>query len=123
MDSQKHDAPPFVLTALIALSASMLCSAPARAQGNDPPSFVPNRLIVKFSPFATQNQIRGLLASTGARSQGEIPHTGVFVLQLPPEADEPALANAFSKRPEVAFAEVDVIQAPSDITPNDTYYK
>src|SRR5436190_815379 len=106
---------------IVALLAAMLtlCSAPASSDV----SFVPGRLLVKFSPRATQNQVRGLLASAGARSVGQIPQLGVHVIQLPDEADEVALANAFNRRPEVAFAELDAVVSPSDVTPNDSYYK
>jgi subtilisin family serine protease len=64
-----------------------------------------------------------MIAAAGAQDAGEIPHTGVHVLLLPNDRSEEAVARAFAQRPEVAFAELDEIRAPSDVTPNDPYFE
>lgn len=106
--------------AMLVLLCIIFLGAAASAQ--EPPPFVPGRILVQFRPDVPAQQVRYLIAAARAQWLGEIPRIGVHVLQLPPSASEVAVARAFGQRPEVVFAELDHILQPDDITPNDPYY-
>ena len=90
--------------------------------GNQPSTSVPGRILVKFKDGVSDGQARGLLAGRGALSTNVIPQIGVHIVQLPPNANEQAEANAFKGMAGVEFAQLDQILAPSAITPNDPDY-
>ena len=84
--------------------------------------FVPNRVLVKFRSNIELDNARQIIAALGARDAGTLPQLGVFVLDLPEEADEAAFANVLQHRPDVEFAELDRILAPAGLVPNDPWY-
>jgi len=84
--------------------------------------FVPGRVLVKFRSNVGLDNARQIVAALGARDDGELPATGVLVLQLPDQADEEGFANALAARPDVEFAELDRVVKPAEITPNDTWF-
>jgi thermitase len=94
----------------------------AQGQGGNAPTHVPGRILVKFKDGVSDGQARGLLAGRNALSTNVIPQLGVHIVQLPPNANEQAEANAFKGLADVEFAEVDSIVATSGIDPNDLYY-
>src|SRR4029079_6391832 len=114
----------FAKMATLSLVALGLMSQVVWAQGNggNQPSFVPGRILVKFKDGVSDGEARGLLAGRNALSTNVIPGIGVHIVQLPPNANEQAEANAFKGLEDVEFAEVDQIVAPSSIIPNDPYY-
>ena len=59
------------------------------------------------------------MRSYGARSTGEIPGTYVHIVELPPQANEQAVAHALQQLPQVEFAELDELLTPQGLTPND----
>src|ERR1051325_1009082 len=85
--------------------------------------FVPGRILVKFRADVGLDHARQIVAALGAREADLIPQIGLFVLDLPEQADEVVFANAFRHRPEIEFAELDRINRPADITPNDPWYQ
>ena len=84
--------------------------------------FVPGRVLVKFRSNIGLEHARQTIAALGAREDDLLPQLDVFVLALPEQADEAAFANALKNRPDVEFAELDTINRPADITPNDPWY-
>jgi len=84
--------------------------------------FVPGRVLVKFRSNVGLDNARQIVAALGARDDGELPATGVLVLQLPDQADEEGFANALAARPDVEFAELDRVVKPAEITPNDPWF-
>jgi thermitase len=84
--------------------------------------FVPGRVLVKFRSNVGLDHARQIVAALGARDADEMPQIGVFVLDLPEQADEKAFANALQQRVDVEFAELDRIESPSQVTPNDAMY-
>ena len=114
----------FAKIAGLSLVALGLMSQVVWAQGNsgNQPSFVPGRILVKFKDGVSDGQARGLLAGRGALSTDLIPGIGVHIVQLPPNANEQAEANAFKGLADVEFAEVDQILQPQSINPNDPFY-
>src|ERR1041385_1473175 len=89
----------------------------------EPGGFVPGRVLVKFRDNVGLDHARQIVAALGAREADLIPQIGLFVLDLPEQADEVVFANAFRHRPEIEFAELDRINRPADITPNDPWYQ
>src|ERR1700693_4729391 len=100
------------------LGAGFACQG---AWGQTPPH-VPGRILVKFKDGVSDGQARGLLAGRGALSTNVIPQIGVHIVQLPPNANEQAEANAFKGLADVEFAEVDRVLTPQGLTPNDSYF-
>src|SRR5690242_15027185 len=116
----------FALTLLFLMFANQPVSAkkdnrlriaPLREQ-----PFVPNRVLVKFKSNIGLDHARQIIAALGVRDADELPQLGIFVLDLPAQADEAAFANALQHRPEVEFAELDRIVRPAQVTPNDPWY-
>jgi thermitase len=84
--------------------------------------FVPGRVLAKFRANVGLDHAREIVAALGAREESVLPATGVFVLDLPEQADEAGFANALESRPDVEFAELDRIVKPADVTPNDPWF-
>ena len=84
--------------------------------------FVRGRILVQFRPQTTNLPGRDIIAEAGASDAGEIPGTGVHIVELPEYADEDAFVSALLARPEVEFAELDRLIPPSQVTPNDPWY-
>ena len=84
--------------------------------------FVPGRVLVKFKSDVGLDHARQIVAALGARDADELPQLGVFVLDLPAQADEAAFANALQNRPDVEFSELDRIVRPAEVIPNDPWY-
>ena len=84
-------------------------------------SFVPGRLLVKFRRETTTSRSRQLIAQVSARDAKEIRGTGIHIVELAQGSDAEAVAKAFRLQPEVAFAELDMLIAPST-TPDDPSY-
>ncbi len=80
------------------------------------------RILVQFRPNIGRDHARQIIAGLGARDVGEIPGTGVHILDLPYMANERAFAHAFASRPEVEFAELDQLRAMEQLIPNDPLY-
>ena len=114
----------FAKIASLSLLGFGLMSQVVWAQGNSGKqnSFIPGRILVKFKDGVSDGQGRGLLAGRNALSTNVIPQLGVHIVQLPPNANEQAEANAFKGMAEVEFAQLDQILAPSSTTPNDPDY-
>src|SRR4029079_14796468 len=114
----------FAKIAALSLVALGLMSQVAWAQGSggNQPSFVTGRILVKFKDGVSDGQARGLLAGRNALSTDVIPELGIHIVQLPPNANEQAEANAFKGLADVEFAEVDQILTPQAIAPNDVYF-
>src|SRR6266853_971989 len=103
----------------LAFTVLLACTAvSAQHNGAATSGFVPGRILVKFKDGVSDGQARGLLAGRGALSTDVIPQIGVHIVQLPPNANEQAEANAFKSLAEVEFAEVDRIYSPQGVVPN-----
>ena len=85
-------------------------------------AFVRGRILVQFRSETSSFRARSIVLSLGAQVDEEIPQIGVQVVKLPVAANEEAFVRAFAAQPEVAFAELDRLFPPDDITPNDYYY-
>src|ERR1041385_122030 len=110
----------FLSCALILLSLSFPFHK-ASAQREEE-RFVPGRVLVKFRDNVGVDHARQIVAALGAREADELPGIGIMVLDLPEQADEAAFAHALAARGDVAFAELDRIVPPADVTPNDPWF-
>src|SRR5690242_95844 len=110
----------FISCALILLSLTFPFHKVSAQRESE--NFVPGRVLVKFRGNVGLDHARQIVAALGAREADLLPQIGLFVLDLPDQADEVVFANAFRHRPEVEFAELDHINHPADITPNDPWY-
>src|ERR1051325_708904 len=110
----------FLSCALILLSLSFPFHK-ASAQREEE-RFVPGRVLVKFRDNVGVDHARQIVAALGTREADELPGIGVMVLDLPEQADEAAFAHALAARGDVAFAELDRIVPPADVTPNDPWF-
>src|ERR1044071_343890 len=103
----------FLSCALILLSLTLAIHKVSAQKGRGTPSsvdedrFVPGRVLVKFRANVGLDHARQIVAALNAREADLIPQIGLFVLDLPEQADEVVFANAFRHRPEVEFAELD----------------
>ena len=110
---------------LVASLATLFVCLPfvsfAQPEGKGP-DFVKGQILVKFKEGVSDDDAKGLLNAVGARSKKVIDGIGVHVVELPPSADEHALANALKSESGIEFAEIDAILPPQGLTPNDSYY-
>lgn len=83
---------------------------------------VAGRVLVKFHSDISLDHARQIIAALGARDAGQISQIGVFVLDLPEQANEAAFANAMKARSEVEFAELDKLIPPAQVIPNDPFF-
>jgi subtilisin family serine protease len=84
--------------------------------------YVPDQLIVRFTPGATAAARRSLNASQGAREERALRVPRAFLLRLPAGRDVPAAAQAYERNPNVAYAEPNYIGEPVSTTPNDASF-
>jgi subtilisin family serine protease len=83
------------------------------------PRYVPDLLLVRFRGGASPQQRADVLQRAGVSVDRRIADLGVFVVRMPPEHRDAALATLRSSR-LVANAEKDAVFEQLDTTPNDT---
>lgn len=105
-------------TALLAvlLLVSTLVGAAGQPLAAGPPSFAPDRILVKFKLGTMASEISALATQTGATSLRTIPGLGVHVLRVPAGtvADNVAV---YARHPNVLYAEPDyyrVLRIPTE---------
>jgi thermitase len=74
--------------------------------GQEPPDFVPGRILVQFRPGAPGQVIADAHRQNGGQERATIPRIDVRVVEVPP-GRERALAAIYRNNPNVTFAEVD----------------
>jgi thermitase len=96
-------------------TASERSSAGAWARG---------RILVAPKTGLPDAELGTILRGHGAKSQGRLNGLNVHVVELPVSAEghEDTVAAAIAHNPNIKFAEVDRLIAPSAITDNDTYF-
>jgi thermitase len=81
---------------------------------------VPDRILLKPTPAASETELQSAFLQHGAREIGRISAIDVRVLQVPAQRAE-AVLRALQRNPHVAFAEPDaLVQTLAD--PDDPYY-
>lgn len=79
------------------------------------------RILVQPNEGVTDLQVAGILSGHGARTIGKIAAINLYIVELPANMNEKAVAALLAHNPKFKFAEVDAIVAPQMI-PNDYYY-
>jgi len=79
------------------------------------------RLLVKFTPAATQQARASLLSSVHAKQIGVVHDLGIKVLSVPASVASAAVATMRGSS-LVAYAEDDQVRRPTDTTPNDPLF-
>jgi len=111
----------------VALALAVGCSGAALAEGAPPrpaaagSGWASGYILVQPRPGLSTAEFAKALAPHGGQSIGQLPGIGVHVIALPANAREDVVAAALAKNPNIKFAEVDRLVAPSLVT-NDTYY-
>ena len=85
------------------------------------PEYVPDEIIVKFKPGVGQNVIDGINREHGTSVISTSRFAGFNRMRIPSAVPAKAMANIFSKNPNVEYAELNYI-AYALMVPNDPYY-
>jgi subtilisin family serine protease len=96
-------------------------TAPAPAESASSKSFVPGHILVQPRPGLSNAEFDKALAPHGGKVIGRLGNLNVFVVALPPNASEQAVASILAHNPHFKFAEVDQLVS-ADLTPNDAYF-
>lgn len=99
------------------MGAFLLAATAAQAEA----PFAKGRLLVQPAANVSADRLAQVLAQHGAKSVKLIEQINLHLVQLPPQADERAVAAVLAKNPLVKFVELDAQMAHQQ-TANDTYY-
>ncbi len=110
-----------VLAAVLALIAPTWAAAQQAGPPADTLYYVKGRLLVQPRAGLSNKDFDGVLKTHGGRRQGKLDKINVYIVELPPQANETAVAKALAKHPHIKFAELDVA-VPASMIPNDPYY-
>lgn len=119
----RHGAAPSTLFS-IAAAAILALGTPggASAQSRDyPQRYAAERVLVQPRPGLSLAQLDRILQQHGGRRSQAIKQINVHVVELPPQANEIAVAQALQKNPHIKFAELDSVLTPV-FYPNDPRY-
>ncbi|MGH6628798.1 MAG: S8 family serine peptidase, partial [Burkholderiales bacterium] len=126
-----HRAPGYgvrfsIFCALAAATSLMLCApGTAFAQGRGPKPHpemhVPGRVLVQPRHGLSLEEFDNIVKPHGGRRGQVIKQINVHIIELPEQANAPAVAEALSKNPHLKFAEVDGVLEPA-FYPNDPQY-
>jgi thermitase len=103
---------------LAAPIATTVAAGPAIA---GPDGWAKGRILVQPAAGLSEDALAGILAKRGGRSISHNQRINLHIVQVPPQA-EWAIAKALSKNPLIAFAEPDMLNEPSGLTPNDPWF-
>ena len=104
--------------AVLALAAH---AAPPDPRGKPAATWVKGYILVQPRAGLSDVEFGKTLATQGGKAVGRLGNLDIYVVSLPPTASEQAVANALAHHPQIKFAEVDRLIAPS-LAPNDPYY-
>ena len=108
------------LTALAAASAAYGART-GTPPGQAPDAWVKGHILVQPRAGLSDADFAAALSTQGGKAAARLGNLNVYVVSLPPAASEQAVANALAHHPNIKFAEVDRLVAPS-LIPNDTLY-
>lgn len=111
-----------ISTALVAAALSAVAvSVLAQSRPQLPDRYVTGRVLVQPRPGLSVAELDKILAPHGGRRGAAIRQINVHVIELPPQANAAAVAEALRKNRNLKFAEVDGLAAPG-LYPNDPRY-
>ena len=83
--------------------------------------FVKGRVLVQPRAGLSEAEVDKALKPHGGKRVQHIKQINVYVVELPPQANEVAVAQLLAKNPHFKFAELDRVHEPLQL-PNDPYY-
>ena len=105
----------------VILVSLFLGLARAHADSN-PPTFVPDQILVKFQPGTPASEMARAHASAQSVIRDEIPQIGVQIIGLPPGLSVGQAIGFYEHNPNVEFVEPDYYVEPV-LVPNDPWYQ
>jgi len=84
--------------------------------------YVPGQVLVKFKSTTRPVMKAAALAALNSRALARIPRVETYVVQIPDKASVEELTYAFSRNPDVEFAEPNYLFRIA-VTPNDKYFE
>lgn len=108
--------------ALAALSVILVCftslfSLSASASSN----WKPGQILVSPKPGLSKVEFDKVLGKYKGKSKSKISKLNVHIVSVPEKAEK-GIINALSKNPNIEFAELDELVAPTEIHANDNHY-
>ena len=100
-------------------AASPLNSIAAEAASAEPGSFAKGRVLVMPRPGLSEAELAKIVGVHGGKAR-KITSFGLYVVDLPVNASEQAVASLLARNPHLKFAELDQ-KIPATLTPNDPY--
>ncbi|MDX1763046.1 MAG: S8 family serine peptidase [bacterium] len=95
--------------------------APAEGKSAADSPYVPNEILVQFSPRITRDEILGLLNASGITIQQLLGDSNLLQLQLPPSLTVEDALRMFREIPEVLYSEPNYLVHTSAL-PNDPFF-
>jgi len=105
----------------LVLSTSGTASAQARGPAAQPEQHALGRVLVQPRPGLSLAELDKIVNPHGGRRGQVIKQINVHIIELPPQANAPAIADALRRNRHLKFAEVDGVVEPG-FYPNDVYY-
>ena len=117
LDKSRHITAALVLCSTIALTLDTALAAGPDAGMN----VAKSRLLVEPRAGLSEQELDKALSPFGARRTLHMKQLNVYVVELPPQADEVTVGRALLRLPIIKFVEADRAVEPAQ-TPNDPYY-
>ena len=112
------------LASAAAAAAGLFLGQPGIASGtqlSSPEQYALGRVLVQPRPGLSLAELDKIIKPHGGRRGQVIKQINVHIIELPPQANPPAIADALSRNRHLKFAEVDGAVEP-DFYPNDPQY-
>lgn len=106
-----------VITTTTLLAAAMTATAAAA-----PEQWVPHRILIQPRAGLSGLELDKIIKPHGGRAMRNIPRINFQVVELPPQADEAAIARVLSRHRHIKFAELDRLVPLTVTSANDPYY-
>lgn len=111
---------PRLFSAAMATLTLSVMASPANAV-EPPGTWVKQRILIQPRAGLSDAELDKIIKPHGGRAMRRIPHINFQIVELPPQANEAAIARALSKHRHIKFAELDRL-VPLEQTANDPYY-
>ncbi|MCI0400074.1 MAG: S8 family serine peptidase [Gammaproteobacteria bacterium] len=117
----------FFIFCTLAVATTLMLSAPdtAFAEGQGPiyvpEKYMAGRVLIQPRPGLSPEKLDNIISEHGGRRIFLIEPINLHIIELPPQANAPAIAAALSRNPHLKFVELDGALQP-DFYPNDPYY-
>jgi len=108
--------------ALLTLTSVPLAAAHRQSQRPNVPEYVPQSILVKFKPHASDNAKTAALGHVKGQTVKDLKRLGVRVIKVAQGMETSAVAS-LATDPAVSYAERDSIAVATDTDTNDSYWR